>query len=268
MRHPLPHTLATALVAGVVALTALTSCAPTPQPRAEPAPSASASASPEPADAAPSDPDAEQEPADDVLFTVAAKVRATDGTTVDISVSGRAPLASTDEAAAPLVDSFVEQCAALGGRSASDVDTEVSAEVLASFGSTIVQLDLSSTPEGHTFATPVDVELGSPYFARVASGDNLQAVNPTETCTGGYQLTGSGGGTAIANFESGAPEPDLAQWTFGHYGFSVPADSGATIEACEVEVSDLAATAVAGVPGWQFASDSTGLSCGIGYRGE
>lgn len=266
MHHPLPR-LAIALLTGAVAVGALTACSsatralPDTSPSVTPAPAPVGTPTPEASDAAP-------EPADDVLFTVAAKVRATDGTTVDLAVSGRAPLASTDDAATSLVDSFVDQCVALGGRSASDVDTGVSAAALEAFGSTILQLDLSSTPEGHTFAAPVDVELGSPYFARVVSGDNVQAVEPNDTCTGGYQLTGSGAGTALANFESGTPEPDLTQWTFGHYGFTVGADSGATIESCEVEVSDLAASAVADVPGWQFASDSTGLSCGIGYRGE
>lgn len=249
------------VVVSFVALLTLAGCtsAPAAEPAPEPTPTAEPTAEPEPEKTA--------EP-DDVLFTVSAKVRAIDGTTLGISLTGHEPVASTDRAAAPLVDDFVEQCAALEGRSVSDVSTLISEESLQTFGSSLLRIDLESSPEGETFVAPVDLALGSPYFAKVASGDRVQAVDTTTTCTGRYQMTGSGTGTAITNYESGNARPDLDQWAYGHYGFTVPFESGATIEACRVVVTELAASTVEDIPGWDPGSDATGISCGIGYRGE
>lgn len=224
----------------------------TPTPTAEPSPSSTA----------------EPEEPDDTLFTVSAKVRAIDGTTLDISLTGHVPLEADSSEASDLVSDFLDQCSAMDGRSVSDATTPVSEETLARFGSTLMRIDIAATPEGHTFFAPVDLNLGSQYFAEVASGDAVIPVSSNDTCTGSYQLTGSGTGTAIANYESGNENPDAGQWRFGHYGFSVPFESGATIEACRPVVTKLALSTLDDVPGWEVDSDSTGISCGIGYVGE
>jgi hypothetical protein len=243
------------------ALLMLAGCtsAPAAEPVTEPTPTVEPSK--EPAAEAPTK-------RDDVLFTVSANVRAIDGTTLGISLTGREPVASTDSAAARLVDDFVDQCTALEGRSVSDADMPISDESLSTFGSSLLRIDLASSPEGETFVAPVDLVLGSPYYAKVASGDKVQAVDTTATCTGRYQMTGTGSGVAITNYESGVSQPNLDQWAYGHYGFTVPYESGTTIEACRVVVTELAASTVEDVPGWDPGSDATGISCGIGYRGE
>ncbi|MCY7326636.1 MAG: hypothetical protein LH605_10965 [Microbacteriaceae bacterium] len=257
----IPPSLAVRVVVSFVALLSLAGCTSAPAAESEPEPTATVEPSQEP------EPEKTAGP-DDVLFTVSANVRAIDGTTLGISLTGRKPIASTDRAASTLVGAFVEQCVALEGRSVSDVSTPISDESLATFGSSLMRIDLASSPEGEAFVAPVDLVLGSPYYAKVASGDNVQAVDTTDTCTGRYQITGSGSGTAITNYESGVTLPNLGQWAYGHYGFTVPFESGATIEACRVVVSELAEPIVEDVPGWDPGSDATGISCGIGYRGE
>ena len=257
----IPPARAVRFAVSFVALLTLAGCtsAPAAEPEPTPEPTLEPSQKPEPEKAPESD---------DVLFTVSAKVRAIDGTTLGISLTGRTPIAATEESAATLVESFVEQCIALDGRSVSDASIPISQESLATFGSSLLRIDLASSPEGETFVAPIDLLLGSPYYAKVASGDKVQAIDTTSTCTGRYQMTGSGSGTAITNYESGAMLPDLGQWAYGHYGFTVPFESGATIEACRVVVTELATPIVEDVPGWDPGSDATGISCGIGYRGE
>ena len=257
----IPPSLAVRFAVSFVVLLTLAGCTSAPAAEPEPEPTPTAEPTKEPVAEKPAEPD-------DVLFTVSAKVRAIDGTTLDISLTGHEPVASTDNAAAPLVEDFVEQCAALEGRSVSDATAPISEESLASFGSSLLRIDLASSPEGETFVAPVDLVLGSPYYAKVAFGDTVQAIDTTDTCTGRFQMTGSGSGTAITNYESGGTMPDVSQWAYGHYGFTVPFESGATIEACRVVVSELAASVVEDVPGWDPGSDATGISCGIGYRGE
>ncbi|MBC7723926.1 MAG: hypothetical protein H7146_04135 [Burkholderiaceae bacterium] len=255
-----PTRTLTAATLTVVAVLLLSACsaAPAPAPTTPPtveAPSPSPTATP-------------VEETDDALFTISAKVRATDGTTMDISLVGHTPIPVTSSGASRLASTFVEKCSAMGGYSMSNAALPVSMDTLVNYGSSLMRIDYSTTPDDHTIYSPVDLELGSPYFSEVVTGDGFVAVTTNRTCTGGYQLTKSGSGMAILNFESGSPAPDLAQWRYGHYGFSVPFASGASIEACSVEVSDLAQETVAEVPGWEPGSDATGISCGTGYRGE
>lgn len=257
----IPPARSVRVAVALVALLTLAGCTSAPAAEPEPEPTATVEPTREP------EPETTAEP-DDVLFTVSAKVRAIDGTTLGISLTGRSPVASTDTAAAPLVEDFVEQCVALEGRSVSDASVPISEESLASFGSSLLRIDLASSPEGETFVAPVDLVLGSPYYAKVAFGDRVQEVETNATCTGRYQMTGSGSGTAITNYESGTTLANLRQWAYGHYGFTVPFESGATIEACRVVVTELAASVVDDIPGWDPGSDATGISCGIGYRGE
>ncbi len=226
---------------------------PAPASSSNPTPSASPSASATPLP---------------VLFTVSARVRSVEGTSIDISLIGHPPLTSTDPGAKSLVTRFLAACTEQNGVSVSDNLTPVSNDSLKQFGSSLMRLDFLSTPVGATYASPVDLALGSDYFAEIATGDTVQPTTSTPTCTGGYQVTGSAPAVAVANFETGTATPDINQWVNGHYGFSVPFQSGATIEACTVVISDGAKAAIGETPGWEPGSDSTGISCGIGYRGE
>lgn len=256
-----PRTAASASFLVLLVVAALTSCTPTPA--AEPTATKTAEA---PTPSPSSSPVAED--ADDVVFTILAKVRATDGTTMDISLIGHTPVPAADKKGTRLAEEFADKCAELDGYSVSDAAVPVSFQSLVDFGSSLMRIDYEVTPDGHTLFSPVDLELGSPYFAEIVSGDGVVPVSTNRTCTGGYQLTESGSGYAVSNFESGTTAPDPGQWVFGHYGFTVPFESGASIESCRVEVSDLAQDDVADVPGWEPGSDATGISCGTGYRGE
>lgn len=248
--------LSTLIAVGIL----LVGCSSTPEPGAAPAPTAvEPSATPSPSATEETLP---------TLFTISARVRSIDGMSIDISLVGHPPLASTDPEAESLVNDFVAECQDLNGVSVTDNVTPVSPESLDQFGSSVMRLDFTSTPEGPTYAAPVDLALGSLYFAEIVVGDTVQAVEPTPTCTGRYQVTGSAPAVGIANFESGSKRPDLNQWVYGHYGFTLPFESGATIEACKVEISPDAAIAIGETPGWEPGSDATGISCGIGYRGE
>jgi len=256
-----PRSTATASFAAALIALTLTACVPAAAPATEPSATAEAPA-PSPSSSPVSD------ETDDVLFTILAKVRATDGTTMDISLIGHSPVAASDRDGTALAETFVDACTEMSGYSVSDASVPVSFQSLVDFGSSLMRIDYETTPAGHTLFAPVDLELGSPYYAEVASGDGIVPVSTNRTCTGGYQLTESGSGFAVSNFESGSTIVDPGQWAFGHYGFSVPFESGASIESCRVEVSDLAKESVADVDGWEPGSDATGISCGIGYRGE
>lgn len=243
------------MVAGLV----LAGCSSEPktevsEPTAEATPSATPSASP----VAP----------DDTVLTVAAKVRAVDGTTLDISLVGRAPVASTDPAARGLVADFLEQCSALDGTSSADTTVPVSEQTLADAGSSLMLIEFSATPEGHTFFAPLDLGLGSQYAPKVAFGGTTQAVIANESCIGQYQVTGSGETRAIVDYESPSGTPDVEQWVTGYYGFSVPVDSGASIESCTASVTPLGLPDTEGAPGWDQGALVSGVSCGIGYIGE
>lgn len=256
-----PRTTASATFAALVIALSLAACAPAATPDSEP------SAAADVPQASPSGAPVEAE-ADDVLFTILAKVRATDGTTMDISLIGHRPLPASDQKGVLLAETFIDECTALDGYSVSDAATPVSFQSLIDFGASLMRIDYATTPAGHTLFSPVDLELGSPYYAEVVSGDGVVPLSANRTCTGGYQLSASGSGFAVSNFESGSAIVDPDQWAFGHYGFSVPFESGASIESCRVDVSDLAKKTVADVPGWEPGSDATGISCGTGYRGE
>ncbi len=242
-------------------MSVLSGCAATAEPEAA-APPPSSAPSPTPSATASAEPPTEP------LFVISARVRAIDNTSIDISLSAMPALASTDRDARALATEFVDACSELGGTSVSSADTPVSLDSLEKFGSSLVRFDFASSPEDKTFYAPVDLSLGSVYYPEVASGDNITEVEQSTTCTGRYQVTGSGPATAIANFETGTATPDTEQWRYGHYGFSVPFESGASIEACSVELSPDALMTVTDIPGWEPGSDSTGISCGTGYRGE
>ncbi len=246
------------VVLGIALVPILIGCSET----AGPAPSETPAASP----SEPQPSEAQED--DDTVFTVDAKVRAVDGTTMEVSLAGHAPVASTDPAADSLTSDFVERCGALGGTSPEDPAIPVSEDTLAEAGSSLMLLEFTATPDGHTFFAPLDLGLGSQYAPKVAFGESAQAVSTNESCIGLYQVTGSGTTTAITQYTNPSGTPDLTQWVSGYYGFSVPVDSGASIESCAASVADAGAADTADAPGWDQGTLVSGVSCGIGYIGE
>lgn len=238
----------------------------------EPAPQASApraSGEPPPA-ASPPPTETEEEDAntDTVLFTVDAAARAVDGTTVTLSLVGHAPLASTDARASELIDEFLAACLDAGGASISEAGRQVSEQSLAEHGSSLMRIDYSGAPEGKPLLAPVQAIVGIENFALIGTGDGLQSVGSTDTCLNRYQLIRSGSGDFVANYETGTSDADPTQWVFGSYGFTVPVDSGATLESCNVTITALGRDDLDGVDGWQEGQVGTGISCGTGYQGE
>lgn len=205
----------------------------------------------------------EENPNEGVLFTITANVRATDGRTLGISMAAQTPLASTDPAAAELREVFLDQCGVGNG---AQPFTE---QYLRENGSTLMRIQLSSDTPGLTFAAPIDLFFGSPYFAQSATGEGISAAQGGDSCFYGYTWSSSGDALGIADFENPEGVPDVEQWKFGHYGFTVNPASGATIEACKVTITETGlAVGIADVPGWDPSLAATGISCGIGYRGE
>jgi hypothetical protein len=202
-------------------------------------------------------------PPADVLFTVAANVRAKDGSTIGILMTVHKPVPYSDAAAKPLENTFIKQCGAGVGGQPVTVDT------LSTNGSTLVPIDLAATESGKTYVAPVQLALGSPYFGQSASGKGISPTDPTQPCYGGYNWSISGNASAVADFESGIPGPDLKLWRYAYYGFGVAYDSNATVEACKITLTGLAtADDVASVTGWDPTAPQSGTSCGIGYTGE
>lgn len=207
------------------------------------------------------------EPEEDPLFSVASRARAVDGTTIDLVLRGFRPLASTSSDAEPLVADFLGTCTELGGLSISEPGTPVDESTLAAYGSSLMRVDYSATPEGQRLVAPVNVIVGIDNLPTIANGPGVQLLQTSDTCLARYQLAESGAGSFVADFETGEAAPDPGQWRFGNYGFTVTVESGATLESCEIEVSAQADAEVADVPGWD-AREGTALSCGIGYTGE
>jgi hypothetical protein len=203
------------------------------------------------------------DPQRDVLFTITANVRSVDGSTVGISMAAHSPVASTDPEAVDLKNEFLSVCGAGNGTQAIDD------QYLADQGSTLLLVEFSTDSPGLEFAAPLDLFFGSPYFAQAASGDGIEPGPGGPTCFYGFRWTTSGSARGIANFENPDGQPDLTQWQYGHYGFTVSPDSGATIEACNVTISETGMkSGIDQVSGWDPSRAATGISCGIGYSGE
>jgi hypothetical protein len=237
-------------------ITILAGCGSTPEPEptsSEPAPENSPST---PTEQVP-DPDA------DVLFTITANVRAVDGRTIAISMAAHTPIASTDAAAADLREEFLGVCGAGNGAQ------PITEDYLEENGSTLMRIELASNSPGLTFASPIDLFFGSPYFAQSATGEGITPEPGGQPCFYGFAWATSGEARGIADFENSDGVPDTSQWLFGRYGFSVHPSSGATIEACKVTMTELGQKNVpTDAPGWDPSSAGDGISCGIGYVGE
>lgn len=199
----------------------------------------------------------------DILFTITANVRAVDGRTIGISMAAHAPLASTDKAAAELRDKFIDLCGEGNG------PQPITEQYLEDNGSTLLRIALASTAPDLTFASPIALHLGSPYFAQAAFGTGITPTIGGHTCFNGFDWAKSGSATGIGDFENSDAGADLNQWQFGRYGFSVDPNSGATIEACRVTITEVGMkNNLDQVPGWDPSRAGDGISCMIGYAGE
>ena len=241
-------------ITGTLFVTLLAGCSgsstnadPNASPTTTPTPSASSSASAKPKD---------------VLFTISANVRDKTGNTIAIELIAHKPLTNGDGAAKSLVRQFVSACGTGAGAA------PVTAETLAAQGSILLPMDLAASANGKQFAYPINVTLGNVYYGQSVLGKGIAATDPAFPCSSGFTWTTSGSGRAIADFESGNPGPDLSLWKNALYGFSVPADSKSTIEACKVTLTDEAKKTVANMTGWDPNQAALGYACTIGYIGE
>jgi len=201
--------------------------------------------------------------ASDVLFTIAANVRAVDGSTIGILLTAHTPVAHSDPAPNAYESTFLSHCGAGKGGLARDA-TSLSAN-----GSILLPVDITASNPGKTFVSPVSISLGSPYFGATATGKTLVPTDTSAPCYSGYEWVTSGPVHGIADFESGKSSPNLTLWRYGLYGFGVAQGSNATIEACTITITPLgAADDVASVAGWDTSTPQSGLACVIGYIGE
>jgi hypothetical protein len=254
VRPSIPHARMGALAILCAALV-LAGCAATSTAKPSAAPTA-----PAPTPAAPS-PTPTVEDTSDVLFTISANARATDGSTVGLLLTAHAPLASDDPKAQALRTDFLAGCPT------DAYGTPLTEKTLADTGSALMALTLSSNRPGQTLLAPIQLFLGGPYTTQTVSGPGIVA--PSEGCTGVFTWTKSGDAKALVNFQSNASIPDTTMWRYAHYGFVVAPESGATIESCEVNITTLGADAgLKDIHGWDPSTAATGVSCGIGYSGE
>lgn len=247
--------LAAASLVAVAVLAALTGCGGEPT-----TPTQSTTPSVEPS-TPPIEPSVD--PNADVLFTVTANVRAADKRTIGITMSVHSSVDSTDPSVSDLRDKFLGVCGAGNGAQ------PITEQYLQDNGSTLMKVSITSSTPGLTFAAPIDLFFGSPYFAQAAIGDGITPEPDGQACFYGFSWPTSGDVLGVADFENSDATPDTTQWKFGRYGFSVNPNSGATIEACTVKMTDLGLkTDLSAVPGWDTSNVGDGISCMIGYVGE
>jgi hypothetical protein len=229
---------------------------------ATPAPATPKASTPTPVTASPSAPPsaAPQEPSD-VLFTINATARATDGSRVGVTLTAHNPVAYDDPTAGDLSSELLDGCPTdASGRALTE-------KSLADTGSALMSLTLTSNRPGQTFVAPIQLFLGGPYTTQTVSGTGI--VPPAEGCTGIYTWMKSGDAQALVGFQTNEPAPDVTMWRYAHYGFVVAPESGATIESCNVTMTPLGEQAqVSEIAGWDPSTAATGTSCGIGYSGE
>lgn len=243
-------------LAAAVVISGLTGCAgeATPPPNTV-RPSAEPTAAPT---TAPS-----EDPMADILFTITANVRAADGRTIGISMAGHAPIASTSPDAKDMRNKLLDVCAAGSG------SQPITEDYLRQNGSSLMRISIASTVPDLTFATPIDLIFGSPYYAQAAIGHGISPDPEGVTCFNGFAWSQSGTVAGVADFENPNGAPDLTQWKYGRYGFFVKPSSGATIEACKVVITDVGMkNGIVDLPGWSPNSAGDGVSCKIGYVGE
>ena len=167
---------------------------------------------------------------------------------IEVTLTGHAPQDWDAPGRDDVKKAFINGCNALGGGTVSQADDPLNETTLDKYGSTLMVLELESAPAGRTLKTPFHVLFSNPFYYSVAAGDGL--VNKdTDYCYGNYQLTTSGSASAVTNYETGNPTPDLKQWTVGRYGFF--AEKGAPFGDCVVKLTPLAESlGVLDVEGW------------------
>ena len=249
-----PVVLGSVGVCAILSAVLLSGCATGAQTPAKPTASASATASPHAPSAAPEKPS-------DVVFTINATARATDGSRVGMTLTAHRPVSYSDPEVADLTTEFLDKCP-------TDVSgVQLTKERLAATGSALMPITLSSNRPGQTFVAPVQLFLGGPYTTQTVFGSGI--VPPAEGCTGVYTWMESGDAHALVDFQTNESVPDVTMWRYAHYGFVVTPESGATIESCTVTITPLGATAdLSKIDGWDPSMAATGTSCGIGYSGE
>ena len=212
-------------------------------------------------------PDPSVEPTSDVLFTIRTSTTDDSGSSVALTMVGHAPQDWDAAGRAGIKDSFISQCAALGGGTVSNAEGVLDEASLDAYGSILMVIDVTSTPASHALAGGIELKLGSPYFYEVVSGDGLS--NPyAVTCYAGYQINSTGTVTSITNYESGSPTPDPTQWKTGRYGFAAAYGSSAILSGCDIQLTALAIdSGIATADGWAVAP-GTESECAIGYQGE
>lgn len=258
MQRSLPHArlgvFGGAAACAILCAALLSGCA-TPDPTT-PTPT-----TPAPATASPQTPRATPGKTSDVLFTIDATARATDGSRVGITITAHRPVAYSDSKVADLAEEFLDGCP-------TDASgTRLTKETLAATGSALMPLTLTSNRPGQTFVAPIQLFLGGPYTAQTVSGTGI--VPPAEGCTGIYTWMTSGDARALIDFQTNESVPDVTMWRYAHYGFVVTPESGATIESCNVTITPLGAKSdLSHIDGWDPSMAATGTSCGIGYSGE
>lgn len=258
MRGSFPHArlavLGGAGACAVLCAILLSGCATPAQTTPQPTTPPPATASPQPPSAAPETPS-------DVLFTIGATARATDGSRVGITLTAHRPVAFNDPKAVDLSDEFLDAC------STDRSGTKLTEETLAATGSAIMPLMLTTNRPGQTFVAPIQLFLGGAYTSQTVSGTGI--LPPTEGCTGVFTWMKSGDARALINFQTNESVPDVKLWRYAHYGFVVTPESGATIESCNVTITPLGTKAnLSDIDGWDPSKAATGTSCGIGYSGE
>lgn len=196
----------------------------------------------------------------DVLFTVTATVRATDGTEIEVRLVAHEPRVWNDPEFTEPAAQFLERCATGTGV------TPIDADYLTENGATLMLIDFESDSPDYQFASPIQLHFGNQYFPRAAFTDAVVTANDDAACYAGATWVFSNSAYAISAFETGTRTPDRTQWQFGSYGFQLLPDAGTTIESCEKQITELGiATGVGTVSGWDVTRDDGPSACGIGY---
>lgn len=249
------------LVAVAASILLLTACVP--KPVADDTPP---EASPKPVETVEPVDDEEPEAPSDVLFTITAATIDDTGSPITITMTGHAPQHWNAAGRESIKNDFIAQCGALGGGSVWEIGAPLNDATLDAYGSTLMVIDIESTPAGRTFEA-IDLLAGSFYYQQVGSGD-IEPVTDFPGCTAGSRLASTGSATIITDYESGDTDGDLAQWLTGSYGFAAVYGSSTTFTSCTTELTPLAATFdLASITGWD-ATVSTPSQCWTGYQGE
>lgn len=200
---------------------------------------------------------------DDVLFTLSAKVRATNGTTITIGLIAHEPRAWNDPEISALADQFVQRCATGNGI------TPIDEAYLTAQGASLMYVEFTSDSPDHQFESPLELYFGNVYFARAAFTDAVVTAGGNTDCYEGATWLFTNNAYGVASFETGSATPDTSQWQFGSYGFQVLPGVNASIESCVKVITPLGAdSGVESVSGWDVSRHDGDKACGIGYIGE